>query len=139
VKRRASRASSAQHYAYSIRARESGDQNRLSPLSGNRPLASVIQKTPCLIWDHIVSRVAKGDLWEISLTIGGSDHDGIFVFLLPMESCVLGRCEKGCTRGAFLGICGRCPYSNEVTKIQGIDGVVKMVCYRRRILGPRAI
>ena len=138
MKHCASLASSVQHESYSIRARASGDQNPLSPLSEDCPLASVVQKALFVIWDHIVSRVAEGDLWEVSLTIGGSDHDGVLVFLLPIDSCVLGRREKGHTRGAFLGICGRYPYSNEVAKIQGIDGCVKMVCYGLRILGSRA-
>jgi len=65
-----------------------------------------------LIWGHTLSRVIEGDLWEVSLMIGGSDQNGIAEILLAIGNGALGRSEKGRTRGAFIGIRGRHPYSN---------------------------
>ena len=72
----------------------------------------MVQKGLFLIWDHTLSRVIEGDLWEVSLMIGGSDQNGITEILLAIGNCVLGRSEKGRTRGAFIGIRGRHPNSN---------------------------
>ena len=95
----------------------------------------MVQTELFLIWDHILSCVIEGDLWEVSLMIGGSDQDGIAVLLLPIGNCVLGRSEKGRTRGAFIGIRGRHPYGNDRAEIQSLDGFVEMVRHRLRILG----
>jgi len=72
----------------------------------------VVQKELFLIWGHTLSRVIEGDLWEVSLMIGGSDQNGITEILLAIGNGALGRSEKGRTRGAFIGIRGRHPYSN---------------------------
>jgi hypothetical protein len=95
----------------------------------------VVQKELFLIWDHTSSRVIEGDLRDVNLMIGGSDQDGIAVLLLPIGNCVLGRSEKNPTRGAFIGVRGRHPYSNGRADIQGLDGFVEMVRHRLRILG----
>jgi len=94
-----------------------------------------IQKQLVLIWGHTLSRVIEGDLWEVSIRMEDSDQSGIAVLLLTIGNCVLGRSEKGCTRGAFMGIRGRVPYSNGRAEIQGLDGFVEMVRQRLRILG----
>jgi hypothetical protein len=95
----------------------------------------VVQKELFLIWDHTSSRAVEGDLRDVNLMIGGSDQDGIAVPLLPIGDCVLGRSEKSPTRGAFIGVHGRHPYSNGRADIQGLDGFVEMVRHRLRILG----
>jgi hypothetical protein len=79
--------------------------------------------------------VIEGDLRDVNLMIGGSDQDGIAVLLLPIGNCVLGRSEKNPTRGAFIGVRSRHPYSNGRADIQGLDGFVEMVRHRLRILG----
>ena len=88
-----------------------------------------------LIWGHTLSRVIEGSLWEVSLRMEDIEENGIAVPLLTIGNCVLGRSEKGCTRGAFMGIRGRVPYSNGRAEIQGLDGFVEMVRQRLRILG----
>ena len=78
----------------------------------------------------------EDDLWGVNLMMGGCDHNRIAVLLLTIRNCVLGRSEKGCARGAFMGIRGRYPYSNGRAEIQGLDCFVEMVRQRLRILGP---
>ena len=114
-----------------------GDYPRFSypRIQGLRPLSLGVQTELFLIGDRTSSRVIEGDLWEVSLMIGGRDQDGNAVLLLPLGNCVLGRSEKVRTSSAFIGIRGGHPYSNGGAEIQGLDGFVKMVRHRLRILG----
>jgi len=105
-------------------------------IQGFRPLVKVVQTELFLIWDPTSSRVIVGGLWEVRLMIGGRDQDRNTVLLLPIGNCVLGRSEKSRTRGAFVGIRGRHPYSNGRAKIQSLDGFVEMVRDGLRILDP---